>query len=108
MVLFTNYFSRETLQLEDAAEGDKDQLIVGWVKDKGDLIKKELIAGKAKMTGSVSASGSTTIPKPSQNVIGVIEGTDPGLKMNIYSFPRIMIMLEQEKKEGNYFGRFNL
>jgi hypothetical protein len=77
---FTNYFSRETLQLEDAAEGDKDQLIVGWVKDKGDLIKKELIAGKVKMTGSVSASGSTTIPKPSQNVIGVIEGTDPNLK----------------------------
>ena len=77
---FTNYFGRETLQLEDAAEGDKDQLIVGWVKDKGDLIKKELIAGKVKMTGSVSASGSTTIPKPSQNVIGVIEGTDPILK----------------------------
>ena len=71
---FTNYFGRETLQLEDAAEGDRDQLIFGWVKDKGDLIKKELIAGKVKMTGSVSGGGSTTIPKPSQNVIGVIEG----------------------------------
>jgi Zn-dependent M28 family amino/carboxypeptidase len=77
---FTNYFGRETLQLEDAEEGDKDQLIVGWVKDKGDLIKKELIVGKVKMTGSVSAGGSTSIPKPSQNVIGVIEGTDPSLK----------------------------
>ncbi|MBU6167862.1 MAG: M20/M25/M40 family metallo-hydrolase [Bacteroidetes bacterium] len=78
--LFTNYFGRETLQIEDAAAGSKDQLIYGWIKDKGDFVKKELIAGKKEMTGSVSASGSTSIPKYSQNVVGVIEGTHPTLK----------------------------
>jgi hypothetical protein len=78
--LFTNYFGRETLQMEDAAAGPRDQLIYGWIKDKGDLVKKELIAGKKEMTGSVSASGSTSIPKYSQNVVGVIEGSHPILK----------------------------
>jgi hypothetical protein len=77
---FTNYYGRESLQLEDPSAGGKDQLIYGWVKDKGDLLKKELIAGKKEMLGSVSASGSSSIPKYSQNVVGVIEGTHPTLK----------------------------
>jgi Zn-dependent M28 family amino/carboxypeptidase len=77
---FTNYYGRESLQLEDPSAGGKDQLIYGWVKDKGDLLKKEIIAGKKEMLGSVSASGSSSIPKYSQNVVGVIEGTHPTLK----------------------------
>lgn len=77
---FTSYYGRETLQLEDPAANERDQLIYGWVKDKSDLLKKDLIAGKKEMFGSVSAEGSSSISKYSQNVIGVIEGTHPTLK----------------------------
>lgn len=77
---FTNYYGRESLQLEDTAAGSKDQIIYGWVKDKGDLLKKELIAGKKEMLGSVSVYGSSYVPKYSQNVVGVIEGSHPMLK----------------------------
>lgn len=76
---FTNYFGRESLQLENPDAGPQDQLIYGWVKDKSDLIKKELIAGKKELLGSVSAGGSSVIPKNSQNVVGFIQGAHPTL-----------------------------
>lgn len=77
---FTNYFGRQALQVEDNVGGDSDKLIYGWVKDKGDLIKKELIGQKKPFNGSISSSGSSSKPMPSQNVIGVIEGSHPELK----------------------------
>lgn len=66
-----------------------------------------MIAGKVKMTGSVSAGGSTSIPKPSQNVIGVIEGTDPNLKNEYLLLSAHYDHVGTGKKGCVYSGRFH-
>lgn len=78
---FTRYFGGERIGLvseEDAA--DDQAMVYGWVKN---IVKDELFSrmkeGKTVKV-RLTSSGMTKEAMPSNNVIGVLEGTDPVLK----------------------------
>lgn len=80
---FTRYFGRETLGAPNPnANPEARKLVYGWVKEKtGNTDIRDLIAGdNPKLRVNLSSSGFQTQDVPSQNVIGVLEGTDPQLK----------------------------
>ena len=77
---FRNYFGKESLVLAntDGDSGD-DNLVYGWIqeKDKTDL---ENIQTDKKTKIHLQSGGFSRRPVQSQNVIGVLPGTDPVLK----------------------------
>ncbi|HMQ47053.1 MAG TPA: M20/M25/M40 family metallo-hydrolase [Saprospiraceae bacterium] len=76
---FLSYFSAESLSLAQENSDSEDQLVYGWLKEKSDGSLKAVLDGK-KVKGQLSSSGFSQKRVLSQNVIGVIEGTDPLLK----------------------------
>lgn len=80
---FANYVvGGETLRpaVSDATPSSSNALVYGWIKEKpGTSEIKDIQAGKP-IRATVTSSGYTRSPAPSQNVIGVLEGTDPQLK----------------------------
>lgn len=79
---FTNYFGKESLRLADAADTTATPSIAyGWFKEPSPNPLVELTSGKAKsIKVAFSATGGVTQKVQSQNVIGIVEGTDPQLK----------------------------
>lgn len=78
---FTRYFGSESLNLAPSAEdaGSAD-LLYGFLKEKSGVTDiKDLQAGK-KLRASLSSSGYVRRPVASQNVVGILEGSDPQLK----------------------------
>lgn len=78
---FTSYFGKESLGVAPK-EGPKasDKLFYGWLKEKNTVSDiKDLQEGK-KLKANLSSSGFTRHAVPSQNVVGVLEGSDPQLK----------------------------
>ncbi len=77
---FRQYFNKENMRTapkEVESEATK-KLVYGWWKEPSkDLVKA--MADK-KMKVALESSGYTSRIMPSQNVIGVLEGTDPVLK----------------------------
>lgn len=76
---FLSYFSAESLSLAQESSDTDDKLIYGWLKEKSDGSLKGVLEGK-KAKGKLSSSGFSQKRVLSQNVIGVIEGSDPALK----------------------------
>jgi hypothetical protein len=79
--MFSNYVGGESLKPVDAKNAAADtRMVTGWIKEKTDASEiKDLQAGKP-LKASLMSSGYQRKPVPSQNVIGVLEGTDPQLK----------------------------
>jgi Zn-dependent M28 family amino/carboxypeptidase len=79
---FTNYFGKESLMLAtESANGVEYNIAYGWLKEPAPNPLADLIAGKAKSVKvELSATGGSRTKVASQNVIGMIEGTDPQLK----------------------------
>lgn len=79
---FVNYFGKEGLQLaDDQTDSSKPSLVYGWFKEPSPNPLTELVAGnKSEIAINFSATGGKRDKVMSQNVIGVIEGTDPKLK----------------------------
>ncbi|AEE49062.1 M28 family peptidase [Haliscomenobacter hydrossis] len=78
---FTSYFGKESLGLAPK-EGPKasNKMIYGWMKEKTDISDiKDLQAGK-KFKANLASSGFSRRMVPSQNVVGILEGSDPELK----------------------------
>ncbi len=76
---FKQYFSRGGLEL--ASGQDKDEFVsYGWIKEQsvGDL--NSWIKTEEALSAAFEHSGARVDQLTSQNVIGLIEGTDPNLK----------------------------
>lgn len=77
---FRNYFNKETLNmLDDTHDGGGDGLVYGWIKEK-DKADLEYLQNNKKTKVTLQSSGYMRRPVNSQNVIGVLPGTDPKLK----------------------------
>lgn len=77
---FNNYFSRERLELSDENVSTlANNLVYGWIKEENGDASAALSKGEKAMI-KIKSSGAITEMKPSNNVIGWIEGTDPVLK----------------------------
>lgn len=77
---FKNYFNKENLRTapkEPESEAAK-KMVYGWWKEPSADLVKNLQGKKTKVT--LESSGYSSRPMPSQNVIGVLEGSDPVLK----------------------------
>lgn len=78
---FVRYFGRETLSLpsDENKDGGRD-IVYGWMQanTEYDDVKQLKEGGKVKV--NLSSSGFSQKIIPSQNVVGVLEGSDPDLK----------------------------
>ncbi|PHN05765.1 M20/M25/M40 family metallo-hydrolase [Flavilitoribacter nigricans] len=74
---FRNYFSRE--RIEPSAGENKDGLIYAWIQvtDRSDI---EALKNGKSLSVELESGNGTYKSMASQNVIGVLEGTDPKLK----------------------------
>ncbi|MEM6377709.1 MAG: M28 family peptidase [Bacteroidota bacterium] len=78
---FASYFGGKSISLPSGGNNDKGgDIIYGWMQAKtdSDEIKKMREGGKVKI--NLASSGFSKKILPSQNVVGVLEGTDPELK----------------------------
>jgi len=78
---FLRYFGRESLGLDMGDDmGGDGSLAYGWMQpDTESSVMKDMQDGK-RTKASLMTSGFSETPLPSQNVIGVLPGTDPELK----------------------------
>jgi hypothetical protein len=75
---FRQFFNKENVMMVD--EENQSNLVYGWIKEKegnGEIAK--LQEGK-KLKAGINSAGYIKKEESSQNVIGIIEGTDPVLK----------------------------
>lgn len=78
---FINYFGKESLQLAEDQSDTNESILYGWFKEPSPNPLAGMINGEVKsMKVEVSATGGKQEKVMSQNIIGVIEGTDPKLK----------------------------
>ena len=104
---FVRYFGGSSLVMDPGNAGMSDNaLLYGWVREKTDVSNiKDLQEGKTT-TVSLRSSGFSEIPLPSQNVIGVIEGTDPELKneylMLTAHYDHVGFVPMEEAIDGDY------
>lgn len=78
---FTRYFGRESLQLpaEESETGGK-KIIYGWMQPNTEYDDVKVLQEGGKVKVNIASSGYSKTIMPSQNVVGVLEGTDPVLK----------------------------
>ncbi len=76
---FKNYFGRERLDIAKGEDEEKIDIPYIWLKEKSEAPSLAL-KNKKPTTFKMQIEGFGAIPKPSQNVIGILEGTDPVLK----------------------------
>ena len=78
---FSRYFGRESLRLAPKdSNKPSNKLIYGWLKEKSGISDiKDLQEGK-KLKANLASSGFSRRDIPGQNVVGVLEGSDPQLK----------------------------
>ncbi len=79
---FINYFGKESMRLaEDTPSESVSTIAYGWFKEPSPNPLLDLESGKTKsLPVEFSAMGGVNNQIASQNVIGVLEGTDPKLK----------------------------
>jgi hypothetical protein len=76
---FKNYFGRERLDVAADSDENKNDLPYIWLKEKMEEPAVALKNGQAT-TFKLKLNSFETSALPSQNVIGILEGTDPKLK----------------------------
>ena len=80
---FRSYFNKENLSLADApsesSAGPENDIVYGWLKEQKDDNIENLQKGK-KLKAELSSQGFSRRPVPSQNVAGIIKGSDPKLR----------------------------
>ncbi|NJL76647.1 MAG: M28 family peptidase [Saprospiraceae bacterium] len=75
----TNYFSRPRIELKPSEAKGASNFIYGWIQEGETELSKTIKTGKKNKVNLVTNS-SITKSVASNNVIGVIEGSDPVLK----------------------------
>ena len=78
---FRQYFNKENLRAapKEGESAAAKKMVYGWWKEPSAELVKTLDGGK-KAKVLLESSGFSSRPMPSQNVIGVLEGSDPVLK----------------------------
>lgn len=77
---FKQYFNKENLRAaskEPESEAARN-IVYGWWKEPSQEIVQSMVSKKTKV--ALESSGFSSRAVPSQNVIGVLEGSDPALK----------------------------
>jgi hypothetical protein len=87
---FRSYFNKESLRIDEGEDGGS-KIVYAWLKEKETAALKELENGK-KLKSIIKSSGYSKRPVQSQNVLGIIEGTDPELKEENRSHPEFFIL----------------
>jgi len=103
---FTSYFGNESLRLTPK-DGPKpsSKMIYGWMKEKSGISDiKDLQAGK-KLKANFSSSGFSRRSVPSQNVVGILEGTDPELKNEYVILSAHFDHVGMGKEGGNAYSK---
>jgi Zn-dependent M28 family amino/carboxypeptidase len=78
---FTGYFGRESLNLPSGDQDDAGQNIVyGWMQPKSEYDDVKVLKDGGTVKVDLSTSGFSKKTVRSQNVVGVLEGSDPVLK----------------------------
>ncbi len=77
---FRSYFNKENLRTpsNEPESAAAKKMVYGWWKEPSQELVRSLQGKKAKAT--LTSSGFSSRAMPSQNVIGVLEGSDPVLK----------------------------
>jgi len=76
------YFGRETLQMPQEDETDAaafDELLYGWVNIDPFADQLKAVRNGKKPEVKLSSSGFVRNPLPSQNVVGILPGSDPAV-----------------------------
>ena len=76
---FKSYFNKETLTLAEPEETEQDNFVYGWLKETEASNIKEMQDGK-RPKAVIQSSGYDSHRIYSNNVMGIIEGSDPALK----------------------------
>ncbi|GJM31882.1 MAG: aminopeptidase [Saprospiraceae bacterium] len=77
---FTSYFGKSSLQVADAnEEGVSTGIPYIWMKEPNETMLEPITKGKKAKIG-INNNGFATEAISSQNVIGILEGSDPELK----------------------------
>lgn len=77
---FVSYFGKEAIRLADGQSAQaQPNIVYGFFKEPSPNPIKDLEAGKS-MKVTLSSTGGSIAKLPSQNVCGVLEGSDPVLK----------------------------
>lgn len=78
---FTSYFGRESLSLPSGDQDDAGRNIVyGWMQPKSEYDDVKVLKDGGTVKVDLSTSGFSKKTVRSQNVVGVLEGSDPVLK----------------------------
>lgn len=77
--MFANFAGGETMRVDDNEEEESPDLVYGWMNN-NDAISFEDIQANEKMRIALNSTGYQERRLYSNNVIGVLEGTDPDLK----------------------------
>jgi Iap family predicted aminopeptidase len=76
---FKNYFGRARLDIAKDMDAESSSISYIWLNEKSEDAGLKLKNGK-KTSFKIKTDAFVVEPKPSQNVIGIIEGSDPVLK----------------------------
>lgn len=76
---FLSYFNKKTLRVDDNPNSEDTAIAYGWLKEKDKTPFAKMQDGK-KVNVTLKSEAFKKEPFPSQNVIGIIEGSDPDLK----------------------------
>lgn len=76
---FKSYFNKETLTLAEEDATSQDDFVYGWLKEKQESTIKDLQEGKSTKA-VIESAGYDSRRIYSNNVMGIIEGSDPALK----------------------------
>lgn len=77
---FKSYFNKDRLEMQMGSDESNDgEIIYGWIKEENEEDMGVIAKGK-KMSVSLNSSGILSEMTHSNNVAGLIEGTDPDLK----------------------------
>jgi hypothetical protein len=78
---FTRYFGGSSINLPSGDEaGSGSNIIYGWMQAKTDVDDIKQMKDGEKVKVKLTSSGFSKTILPSQNVVGVLEGSDPQLK----------------------------
>jgi len=101
---FKNFFNKERLEIaEEEDNAGADSLTYGWLNEKSKDQIAELMKGK-KIGVKLSNGGTTKKRVPSNNVVGLIEGTDSNLKEEFLLLTAHYDHLGAGKESGSKFN----
>lgn len=76
--MFTSFMGGETLQVDESSEDEPSQLVYGWMNE-SDAMSFTTLQSAKKLKVVLTTSGFSTKRVTSNNVMGILQGSDPEL-----------------------------